>query len=44
MKRQKDMTLEDEPLGSESVQCATGEKQRAITNRSRKNEAEAKRK
>ena len=31
--------LEDEPHGSESVQYATGEEQRAITNSSRKNEA-----
>ena len=40
-KRQKDMTLEDEPLRSESVQYATGEKQTAITNRSRKHAAAA---
>ena len=39
MKRQKDKTLEDEPLRSEGVQYATGEEQRAITNSSRKNEA-----
>ena len=38
MKRQKDMTLEDEPPRSEGVQCAAGEEQRAITNSSRKNE------
>ena len=45
MKRQKDMTLEDEPPRSEDVQYATGEEQRAITNSSRKNEdAEPKRK
>ena len=37
-KRQKDMTLEDEFLGSEGVQYATGEEQRAATNSSRKNE------
>ena len=33
------MTLDDEPLRSEGVQYATGEKWRAITNSSRKNEA-----
>ena len=38
MKRQKDMTLEDEPTRSEGVQRAAGEEQRAITNSSRKNE------
>ena len=38
MKRQRNMTLEDEPLMSEGVQYATGEWQRAITNSSRKNE------
>ena len=38
MKRQKDMTPEDEPHRSEGVQYATGEEQRAITNSSRKNE------
>ena len=38
MKRQKDMTLEDVPPRSESVQYAPGEEQRAITNSSRKNE------
>ena len=39
MKRKKDMTPEDEPHTSAGVQYATGEKQRAITNSSRKNEA-----
>ena len=39
MKRKKDMTPEDKPPTSEGVQYATGEKQRAITNSSRKNEA-----
>ena len=39
MKRQKDMIPEDEPPRSESVQYATGEEWRAITNSSRKNEA-----
>ena len=39
MKKQKDMTPENEPLRSEGVQYATGEEQRAITNSSRKNEA-----
>ena len=38
MKRQKDMTLEDEPPRSEGVQCTAGEEQRAITNSSRNNE------
>ena len=38
VKRQKDMTLEDEPTRSEGVQRAAGEEQRAITNSSRKNE------
>ena len=38
MKRKKDMTPEDEPPTSEGVQYATGEKQRAIANSSRKNE------
>ena len=38
MKRQKDMILEDEPPRLEGVQYATGEKQMAITNSSRKNE------
>ena len=32
------MILEDEPLGSEGVQYATGEEQGEITNSSRKNE------
>ena len=43
MKRQKDMTLEDEhpPLPrSNSVQYATGEEQKAVTSSSRKNEAD----
>ena len=45
MKRQKDMTLEDEPPRSGDVQYAIGEEQRTITNGSRKNEdAEPKRK
>ena len=39
MKKQKDMTPEDEPPRSEGVQYATGEEQRAITNSSRMNEA-----
>ena len=39
MKRQKDMILEEEPLRLGGVQYATGEKQRAIANSSRKNEA-----
>ena len=39
MKRQKEMTLEDEPHNSEGAQYATGEEQRAITNSSGKNEA-----
>ena len=39
MNKQKDMTPEDEPPKSEGVQYATGEKQRAITNRDSKNEA-----
>ena len=38
MKRQKDMTPEDEPPGLEGVQYATGEEQRGVTNCSRKNE------
>ena len=38
MKRQKYVTLEDEPPRSEGVQYATGEEQRAVTNSSRKNE------
>ena len=32
------MIPEDEPPRSESVQCATGEEWRAMTNSSRKNE------
>ena len=36
MKRQKDMTPEDEHSRLEGVQYATGEEQRAITNSSRK--------
>ena len=39
MKRQNDMTPEDEPPRLESVQYATGKEQRAITNSSRKKEA-----
>ena len=38
MKRQKEVTLEDEPPGLEGVQYATGEEWRAITNSSRKKE------
>ena len=38
MKRQKGVTLEDEPARSKSVQYATGEKWWAITNSFRKNE------
>ena len=38
MKRQKDMTPEDELCRSEGFQYATGEEWRAITNSSRKNE------
>ena len=38
MKRQTDVTPEDEPSVSEGVQYATEEEQRAITNSSRKNE------
>ena len=38
MERKTDMT-EDELLRSESVQYATGEEQKAITNSSRKNKA-----
>ena len=37
--RQKDTILEGEPPRSEGVQYATGEKWRAITKSSRKNEA-----
>ena len=36
MKRQKDMTLEDEPPRSEGFQYVTGEEWKAITNSSRK--------
>ena len=39
MKKQRDMILEDEPPMSESVPYPTGEEQKTITNRSRKNEA-----
>ena len=39
MKRQKDMTWEDEPPMSEGVQYATGEEWRAITHSFRKNKA-----
>ena len=38
-KRQKAMTLEDEPLRSEGVQYATGEEWRVVPNSSRRNEA-----
>ena len=38
-KRQKDMTLEDEPPRSVGVQYVTAEEQRAVTNSSRENEA-----
>ena len=38
MKRQKDMTSEDEAPGLESAQYATEEEWRAITNSCRKNE------
>ena len=38
VRRQKDMTLADEPPRSEGVQYATGEEQRAVTNSSRMNE------
>ena len=38
MKRQKNMTLEDEPSRLEGVQYASGKGQGAITNSSRKNE------
>ena len=38
LKRQKDMTLEDELPRLEGIQYATGEEQRAIMNSSRKNE------
>ena len=39
MKRQKDMTPEDESSGSKDVRYATGEEQRTITKSSRKSEA-----
>ena len=39
MKRQKDMTLKDEPLQLEGIQYAIGEDQTAITNNFKKNEA-----
>ena len=39
MKRQKDMTPEDESYGSKDIRYATGEEQRTITKSSRKNEA-----
>ena len=39
MKRQKEVTLEDEPSGLEGVQYATREEWRAINNSSRKKEA-----
>ena len=39
IKRQKDMTPEDEPLRSEVVRYATGKEWRTVTNSSRKNEA-----
>ena len=39
MKRQKDMTMEDEPSRSEGVQYVAGEEWRVITNSPRKNEA-----
>ena len=38
MKRQKDITPEDEPPGLEGVQYATREEWRVITNSSSKNE------
>ena len=38
MKRQKDTTLEGEPVKFRGVQYTTGEEPRAITNSSRKNE------
>ena len=37
MKRQKDVTMEDELPRSDGVQYATGEEQRATTNSSRRN-------
>ena len=39
IKRQKDLTLKDEPLRSKGVQYAIREEQRTTTNSSRKNEA-----
>ena len=39
MKRQKDMTPEDEPPKLEGIQYDTGEEWRAVTNSSSKNEA-----
>ena len=39
LKRQKDTTLEGEPVKFRGVQYTTGEEPRAITNSSRKNEA-----
>ena len=39
MKRQKDMTLEDEPPGQKVSNMLLGKNRRAITNSSRKNEA-----
>ena len=38
MKMQKGMTVEDEPSRLESIQYATGEELKGITNSSRKNE------
>ena len=38
MKRQKDMTTEDEPPQVRGVQYATGEEWRTVTNNSRKKE------
>ena len=38
MKRQKDMTPEDELLRLEGVRCTTGEEWKAITNSARKKE------
>ena len=38
MKRQKDITPEDEPHRSSGIQYATGEEQKATTNSSRKEE------
>ena len=39
IKRQQDMTLEDEPLRLNGINYASGEEQMAIINSSRKNEA-----